>query len=212
MRTLTTSAPRRRTAVVLLAFLLAGAVWTVRPGEAKAAVDVLRSTVAGASGRTYWVTNHLVRFNGVSAASTTAPAASAAGGTGHEYLIVWAGDANIGDITGAEAKNTPIQANPVKFANEDAVDDPPNPDFLAVLDADRTSPSYGKVVNTVTVGPVVENEPHHMQYLYHKGDKVFAGGLYTDTTYVFDVSQLPKVTLAGVNEPTDTPCGSIPDA
>jgi len=50
---------------------------------------------------------------------------------------------------------------------------------------------------TVTVGPLVENEPHHMQYLYHQGDKVFAGGLLSSATYVFDVSRLPLVTLSG---------------
>src|SRR4051794_17451230 len=203
---------RSRRLALLVPFLVAGMLLAIRPGRAKASVDVVRSTVTGASGQRYWVTNHLVRFGNVSAASETPPAPAAAGGTGHEYVIVWAGDANASDITGAEAKNTAPQVNPVKFLNEDAVDDPPNPDFLAVIDADRASPGYGKVVNTATVGPVVENEPHHMQYLYHKGDHIFAGGLYTDTTYVFDVSKLPEITLAGVNEPTDTPCGSIPDA
>lgn len=51
----------------------------------------------------------------------------------------------------------------------------PGPDFLAVIDATEGSPSYGKVVNTATVGPLVENEPHHMQYVWHKGDTVYAG-------------------------------------
>ena len=64
----------------------------------------------------------------------------------------------------------------------------------------------------MTVGPVVENEPHHMQYMWHKGDSIFAGGLYSDITYVFDVKALPEIKLTGVNLPTDTPCGSIPDA
>ncbi len=86
------------------------------------------------------------------------------------------------------------------------------PDFLAVLDADRDSPTYGKVVNTVTVGPLLLNEPHHMQYVYHKGNRIFAGGLFTDVTYVFDASQLPALTLTGINLPTDTLCGSVPDA
>ena len=27
-----------------------------------------------------------------------------------------------------------------------------------------------------------------MQYIWHKGDNIFAGGLFTDVTYVFDTS------------------------
>jgi hypothetical protein len=41
---------------------------------------------------------------------------------------------------------------------------------------------------------------------------VFAGGLLSDTTYVFDVGQLPRVKLSGVTTATDTPCGTVPDA
>ena len=101
--------------------------------------------------------------------------------------------------------------NPVTLP-EQARDDAVAPDFLAVVDATKGAPSYGKVVNTVTLAPVLENEPHHMQYLYHKGDSIFAGGLYSDITYVFDVKSLPEIKLSGANLPTDTPCGSIPDA
>src|SRR3954470_24131873 len=199
--------------LLVLVPLLAGTLVTIaRSGPARAA-EVLRSTVTGSDGRTYWVTNHLVRFNGQTVASpTNAPTLASAGGSGHEYLLVWAGDSNAADLGANDVKNLSPAVNPVRFLNEDAVDDPPAPDFIAVIDADKTSPSYGKVVNTATVGPLVENEPHHMQYLYHKGDRIFAGGLYSDTTYVFDVSRLPFLSLAGVNLPSDTPCGSIPDA
>ena len=68
------------------------------------------------------------------------------------------------------------------------------------------------MVNTVTVAPLIENEPHHMQYIWHQGNRVFAGGLYSATTYVFDVTDLPVVKLAGASLPTDTLCGSVPDA
>ena len=68
------------------------------------------------------------------------------------------------------------------------------------------------VVNTVTVNPIPENEPHHLQYVWHKGQKIYAGGLFSDTTYVFDVDHLPDVALSGVNLPQDTLCGSVPDA
>jgi hypothetical protein len=87
-----------------------------------------------------------------------------------------------------------------------------SPDFLAVVNATQGSPNYGKVVNTVTLGPTLGNEPHHVQYAWHKGDRVYAGGIISDMVYVFDVSRLPQVRLAGVNTALDTPCGSAPDA
>ncbi len=107
----------------------------------------------------------------------------AAGGAGREWLLAWSGP-----------------------------DDPSAPDFLAVIDATPGSRHYGKVVNTVTMGPGKGNEPHHMQYTWHKGDRLYASGIMSDTTFVFDTSALPAVRLSGVNAPTDTPCGTLPDA
>ncbi|MDX8037060.1 hypothetical protein SK803_43300 [Lentzea sp. BCCO 10_0856] len=104
-----------------------------------------------------------------------------------EWLLVWAGDAAPGE-------------------------NGPDPDFLAVVGATKGSPSYGKVVNTVTLDQTFANEPHHMQYTWHKGDKVYAGGLFSDIVYVFDVAKLPVVTLSGITLAADTPCGSAPDA
>jgi hypothetical protein len=107
----------------------------------------------------------------------------AAGGPGREWLLAWTGP-----------------------------EDPVAPDFLAVIDATADSPTYGKVVNTVTMGPGKGNEPHHMQYSWHKGDRLYASGIMSDTTFVFDTSALPAVRLTGVNAPIDTPCGTLPDA
>ncbi|WP_201787147.1 selenium-binding protein SBP56-related protein [Actinoplanes sp. TFC3] len=104
----------------------------------------------------------------------------------HQWLLVWAGGTASGDT--------------------------PDPDFLAVVDASATSPSYGKVVNTVTLGPLKGNEPHHMQYTWHQGQSLYAGGILSDTTFVFDTSRLPELRLSGVNTPMDTPCGTAPDA
>ncbi len=129
----------------------------------------------------------------------------------HEYLVVWAGDWNAADNNSAGLYASRPAINPVTLP-ETVRDNAVGPDFLAVVDATKGSPTYGKVVNTVTTAPVVENEPHHMQYLWHKGDSIYAGGLYSDITYVFDVKALPKIEIKGVNLPTDTPCGSIPDA
>ncbi|MFL6240779.1 MAG: hypothetical protein ACJ735_14940 [Actinomycetes bacterium] len=175
--------------------------------RANASVQVVKSIVKGTDGKQYWVTNHLVKKD-----SAQLVKSNGAPNGPHEYLLVWAGDANVGDTTGSDIQGTHLAVNPVKTKNEDAVDDPPAPDFLAVIDADKTSATYGKVVNTATVGPLEENEPHHMQYIWHKGDKIFAGGLFSSVTYVFDVSKLPSIQLSGVSLPTDTKCGSIPDA
>ncbi|MCW0211981.1 MAG: hypothetical protein OJJ54_01340, partial [Pseudonocardia sp.] len=54
--------------------------------------------------------------------------------------------------------------------------------------------------------------PHHMQYSWRKGDKIYAGGLFSAATYVFDVSALPELKLSGISLPSQTLCGSVPDA
>ena len=36
-----------------------------------------------------------------------------------------------------------------------------------------------------------------MQYIWHAGDRVYAGAMFTDTTFVLDVSKLPEVRLTG---------------
>ena len=159
------------------------------------------SSIVASNGQRITVTNHLTR----AAQQLTATKGR------HEYLLVWAGDTNAADITGKELQGTRLSVNPVKTLNEDT-DKAPGPDFLAVIDATKGSADYGKVVNTATVGPLLENEPHHMQYIFNKGDKIYAGGLFSDTTYVFDVAKLPALTLSGTNLPQDTLCGSIPDA
>ena len=157
------------------------------------------SKITGRDGKSYWVKNHL---------DTRKLSAASADGTRKEYLLVWAGDNNIADKNGTELTTPPGSVGTGTVGQKDL----PGPDFLAVVDATRSSPTYGKVVNTATVGPLVENEPHHMQYAWHKGNRIFAGGLFTDVTYVFDASKLPALTLKGVNLPTDTLCGSVPDA
>ena len=168
-------------------------------GHAQPPVAVTVSSVTGSDGTVVSATNHLVQ-------------------TGHptsgEYLVVWAGDENAADNSAAELVNdaTRPAINPVKTLNVDGPDAAPGNDFLAVIDSDPASPDYGHVVNTVTVSPIPENEPHHLQYVWHKGQKIYAGGLFSDTTYVFDVDHLPEVALSGVNLPQDTLCGSVPDA
>ena len=186
-------------------------------------VKVFTSNFTANNGEIFTATNHLVQDTPAIAQAKRDLVKSALDGSNpeamkivtkdgkirHEWIVVWAGDWNAGDNNTASAvKTKPI----VSFDPDEVRDNSTAPDFLAVVDATAASPTYGKVVNTVTVGPVMENEPHHMQYLWHKGDEIFAGGLYSDFTYVFDVRALPSVSIKGVNMPTDTPCGSVPDA
>lgn len=191
----------RKVSRVLAAVAIGAAAVAVPSAQQSASADVqvVASTVTGTDGKNYTVTNHISR-------QIAARSASFEGR--REWLLVWAGDENIADTVVRDTGD--ILGNPtIQFPG---IEDPlPGPDFLAVIDATKGSPTYGNVVNTVTV-PLLENEPHHMQYIWHKGHRVFAGGLFTDITFVFDVTNLPQVSLSGINLPTDTLCGSVPDA
>lgn len=153
---------------------------------------VAATTAAGAASGVVTVRSRVTGSDGASYSATNhltdAARSPAPDGRRKEWLLVWAGDSGPGD-SGT-----------------------PDPDFLAVVDATRGTPDYGKVVNTVTIGGKTGNEPHHMQYTWRKGDRVYAGGIFSDTVYVFDVSRLPMIKLTGITLPEDTPCGSAPDA
>ena len=183
-----------------------------------------RTSVQGRDGTEYWLENHLDASaipTGVlddlgldDALGDLGLTGGDAGGTvpddgvRREYLVVWAGDNNILDKSGAELTTLPKTIGTDLIGTKELI----GPDFFAVVDATEGSETYGEVVNTATVGPLVENEPHHMQYLWHKGHHIFAGGLFTDVTYVVDTSELPKLSLQAINLPQDTLCGSVPDA
>lgn len=191
---------KRRWAAVLVAPLLVSTTLLATHSDAYADVHVVTSQVTATDGTIFTVTNHLV----------SEYVQQSADGPPKEYLLVWAGDENAADVTVPAAGKLPgsLLADPVNTAMSGL----PGPDFLAVIDATKGSPTYGKVVNTATVGPLLENEPHHMQYVWHKGDTVFAGGLFSAATYAFDVHDLPEIKLNGVSLPIDTPGGSVPDA
>jgi hypothetical protein len=196
-------------AVALLPLLVAGLL--VIPESKPAKANLLTSTFNATDGTLFTATNHLVSSGGVGAAGPE-------GGRPGKYLLVWAGDENVTDHTGISGtgslvdKVDRLSLDTIRTLGQDAPNLLTGQDFIAVIDADPDSAEYGKVVNTVTVGPMIENEPHHMQYIWHKGDKIFAGSLYSDFTYVFDVAALPTLKLSGVNSPVDTLCGTVPDA
>src|SRR5215470_18014620 len=91
--------------------------------------------------------------------------------TGEPYLLVWAGDA-----------------------------DRQNSDFLAVLDADPTSPSYGKVLRTYPVRSR-GNEPQALLRVPRADRRVFASGVLTNRTFVFDARQPLAARLVHIDEP-----------
>lgn len=94
--------------------------------------------------------------------------------TGEPYLVVWAGDA-----------------------------DRASADFLAVLDADPGSVTYGKVLRTYPVRSR-GNEPHRMIAEPRADGRVFAGGLLTNRTFLFDLRQPLAARLLHVDEPDPT--------
>lgn len=66
-----------------------------------------------------------------------------------------------------------------------------NEDFLAVVDADPASATYGSVLRTTSVPtpPGTGNEAHHVQPFIPAGcSTLLANGLFTDTWFTFDVS------------------------
>jgi hypothetical protein len=90
--------------------------------------------------------------------------------TGEPYLLVWAGDA-----------------------------DRQNADFLALIDADPTSETYGKVVRTYPVRSR-GNEPHALSPV-RDDRRVFGGGLLTNRIFSFDLAKPLAARLLRVDEP-----------
>src|SRR2546426_5707670 len=68
--------------------------------------------------------------------------------------------------------------------------DQKDPDFLSVLDADPASPGYGKVIATAPTGSP-GNEAHHFGYTAN-ADRIFAGGLFSNRLFIYDVATDPK--------------------
>jgi selenium-binding protein 1 len=63
------------------------------------------------------------------------------------------------------------------------------PDYLAVIDVNLASPSYGKILRKVEVGSS-GNEAHHMGYTDDR-TKIWAASLNTSRLFIFDVGADP---------------------
>jgi len=81
------------------------------------------------------------------------------------YLFVWAGDA-----------------------------DKQQSDFLAVLDADPASVTYGNVLSTVTVG--LPTGAHHSEHRMPAGNRLFVNGFSTGHSFVIDLVDPSRPTVA----------------
>jgi hypothetical protein len=71
---------------------------------------------------------------------------------------------------------------------------------MAVIDVRSDSPSFGHVIKSVPVGSR-GNEPHHMDYTLRGNGQLWASGLLTGRTFIFDISHPPDIKLLKVNEP-----------
>ena len=151
-----------------------------------------------------------------------AAGASAAPGSKPEYAVVWAGKNNVGDMSGNDWMRFVNQGSisPTGLINVGSKQWLAGLDAMVVVDVRKNnvdgSPNkdYGKVVNFVQVPPPfgVEGEPHHMQYEWEPGQPIVAGHLFTDLTTIWDVSDIPNITLKNIIRPEENPQGTLPDA
>ena len=82
-------------------------------------------------------------------------------------------------------------AGPEKFLYISAVDaDGRDNDFLAVVDVSLPSPTYGRVVNTLSLGSA-GNEPHHMGWSDDR-TKIWVGTLLSKKLFIVDVAADPS--------------------
>ena len=99
--------------------------------------------------------------------------ANQAAGTG-PYVYVFAGDADHTDHAGGES------------------------DFLVVIDADTTSPTYAKVLATTPIG-AGGTMPHHTEMAMPTGGRsLFANSFMTGRTYLFDFENPLAPRVAGM--------------
>ena len=158
----------------------------------------------------------ITQFKAAEAAGDAAPFSKP------EYAVVWSGKNNIGDMSGNDWMRFVNQGSisPTGLENVGTKQWVGGLDAMVVVDVRRNNVDgtpnhdYGKVANFVQVPPPfgVEGEPHHMQYEWQPGQPVVAGHLFTDLTTIWDVSDIPNITLKNVVRGEENPIGAFPDA
>ena len=68
--------------------------------------------------------------------------------------------------------------------------DQKDPDFLTTIDANPRSPTYGKIIATTPTNAPA-NEAHHFGYTVN-ADRIFAGGLFSNRLFIYDVATDPR--------------------
>lgn len=63
-------------------------------------------------------------------------------------------------------------------------------DFLAVVDVDPASGTFGEIIATEPTGSA-GNEAHHFGYTVNT-DRIFAGGMFTNRVFIYDVASDPR--------------------
>jgi len=139
-----------------------------------------------------------------------------------EYTVIWSGKENAGDMSGNDTMRFINQGSisPTGLINVGSKQFVPGLDAMIVVDVRKLNvdgtpnKDYGKVVNFVQVPPPfgVESEPHHMQYEWHPGEPIVAGHLFTDLTTIWDVNDIPNITLKNIVRGEENPIGAFPDA
>jgi hypothetical protein len=139
-----------------------------------------------------------------------------------EYTVIWSGKENAGDMSGNDTMRFINQGSisPTGLINVGSKQFVPGLDAMVVVDVRKLNvdgtmnKDYGKVVNFVQVPPPfgVESEPHHMQYEWHPGEPIVAGHLFTDLTTIWDVKDIPNITLKNIVRGEENPIGAFPDA
>lgn len=120
---------------------------------------------------------------------TTAAAACGSGAAGQRGEEVAAGDRLADDQTPFVRLFEPGQRERVLYVwTRDATGR--GSDMIAVVDADPASATFGRIVGTTPVGSS-GNEAHHFGYA-EDGSRIFAGGMFTNRMFVFDVAADPR--------------------
>lgn len=65
-----------------------------------------------------------------------------------------------------------------------------DPDYIAVIDVDPMSPTYAKVIGTAST-ETTNNEAHHFGYTVD-ANRIFAGGLFSNRLFIYDVKTDPR--------------------
>ena len=95
------------------------------------------------------------------------------------------------------ATGGPVEAQGARYLYVWAADeDQADTDFLAIIDADPSSPTYAQVLDTVPVG--FAGRAHHTEHVMLEGGRLFVNSFYGNRTFLLDLRNLdsPRVSTS----------------